>query len=420
FTADDGGGDSDSDGDTDSDTDGDTDTGEDEIPPDLPASCTADSVNLAVSGAGDGRWPTAAGGAGGILLAWAYDEQQEQADWDIQVSTCQSGIPPVIGPPQEPIAAATLSEKPDMAARGEVFGLAWLDTRWDADCQAANQDACQRDLAFIELTAAGQPANDAEPTRLTTGQNPNGRPVVAATPSGWIVAWSQSQGSTSSSIKALAVDGEGQPGAVHAISDDGAAAPELSPALAAVGDQLLIVWLAVDRTAVFSRVIGADGAPQGQPLSVVEGSLCTRPGLTAGSGGFLLTYGRSKGADLEIRALRLDTAGVPIGDEQRVTWTSTDTTTAVPAWSGSEWAVAWLSDRANGASECQVASCQPQVFLTVLGADGAPRAREVWLSEDQNFAAELDLAWDGIGWLGVFELWRNLRKQIHWGHAFCD
>jgi hypothetical protein len=42
------------------------------------------------------------------------------------------------------------------------------------------------------------------------------------------------------------------------------------------------------------------------------------------------------------------------------------------------------------------------------------------LSDDQNFAAEPALAWDGIGWLGVFELLRNLRRQIHWGHAFCD
>jgi hypothetical protein len=44
----------------------------------------------------------------------------------------------------------------------------------------------------------------------------------------------------------------------------------------------------------------------------------------------------------------------------------------------------------------------------------------VALSDDQNFAGEFELAWDGMGWLTVFELWRNLRKQIHWGHAFCD
>jgi hypothetical protein len=408
------------DGDTDADTDADTDTGEDDIPPDLPASCTADTVNLAVSGAGDGRWPTVAAGAAGVLLAWAYDEQQGQADWDLQISSHQSGIPPVVGTPQEPIAPATRSEKPALAARGEVFGLAWLDTRWDEDCQAANQDACQREVAFIELTAAGQPADAAEPTRLTAGQNPDGWPVIAATASGWIVAWAQNQGSVSSSIKALAIDGAGLPGAVHAISDDGAAAPGQRPALAAAGDQALIAWQTAGQTTVFARAIGADGTPQGEPLAVADGSLAGRPALAAGDDGFLLTYARSKGAGFEVRSRRLDATGVSSGDEQRVTWTLNDTTAATPAWSGSQWAVAWLSERANGTSECQVASCQPQVFVTALDADGAPRAREVALSDDQNFAGEFELAWDGMGWLTVFELWRNLRKQIHWGHAFCD
>jgi hypothetical protein len=58
--------------------------------------------------------------------------------------------------------------------------------------------------------------------------------------------------------------------------------------------------------------------------------------------------------------------------------------------------------------------------VRLVSATGKPRAREVALSDDQNFAGEFELAWDGMGWLTVFELWRNLRKQIHWGHAFCD
>jgi hypothetical protein len=408
------------DGDTDADTDADTDTGEDELPPELPAACTADSVGVPLSGAGDGRWPAAAAGTGGGLVAFAYDDLQGAAGFGVQSATCQAGVPPVLGAPQAALGGEGLSEKPALAVRGGAFGMAWLDTRWDADCQAANPDACRREVAFVELGADGLPAGGGEPLRLTVDEDPGGRPVIAATASGWLVAWARDQGSTGATVEVVSIGGAGQPGAVHAISGSGAAAAEQRPALATLGDQALVAWLTAGQDAIATRVVGADGAPAGEEVAAVEGTSCMRPRLAAGDGGYLLTYARPRGADLEIRALRLDTAGLPVGDEQRVTWTTTDTTVSHPAWSGSEWAVAWLSDRGNGASECQVSSCQPQVFVTVLDADGVPRAREVVLSEDQNFASEPELIWDGTGWLAVFELWRNLRKQIHWGHAFCD
>jgi len=418
FTADDG--DTESETGSDTDTGQDTDTAEEDIPPDLPAACVVDSTSVPLSGGGDGRWPTLARGEGEMLLAWAYDGQQGSADWNIQVATHEAGIPPLIGQPDEPVAWSILSQKPAMAARGDLFGLVWLDSRWDPDCQADDQQACLREPAFIELTADGSPAGDADPVRLTAGESIAVRPVIAATDSGWIAVWSQDQTGNAATIEAVAIDGTGQPGAVHVVSGVDAAAKSYRPALAAAGEQALVVWLDAGYQSISAIRLGPDGAPLGGIQPVVEGNSVVHPRLAAGDGEFLLTYGRPQGADIEIRARRLDTAGGPLGGEQRVTWTSGDTIFSHPAWSGSEWAVAWLSDRANGADECAVETCQAQVFLTALDADGAPRAAEVQLSADANPASEIELSWSGTGWLALFELRRNLRQQVSWSHAFCE
>ncbi|MFO8070311.1 MAG: hypothetical protein R6V85_00430 [Polyangia bacterium] len=412
--------DADVDADADTDADSDTDTGEDETPPDLPQDCSELSVNQPASGEEDGRWPALAHGDGTTLMTWAYDEQQQTPDWDIQVAGFDPGQEPPVGTPLEPASDTVLAEMPIIAARQSDWGLVWLDARWDSTCQADAPDDCRRELAFLGVDATGQPVGSSDPVQLTLDEDVNGRPTIAATESGYLLAWTDSYGS-SATVRALALDADGNPGQVRDISGEYEAAPDRRAWVASRGQSGMVAWLTVSQREIAVRKIGSDGALQAEKTLVVDGdTLCQRPRLSAGADGYLLVWAERPHEDFEIFAMPLDADGDPAGDARRVTYTTNDVSHAVPAWNGSEWAVAWLSIKANGAQECAQSSCRDQVFATVLDAEGAPRSAPVTLSDNPNTCSELELAWDGSAWTAVWELRRNMRQQAFFGRFECN
>ena len=412
--------DADADADTDTDTDADTDTGEDDTPPELPAACSISVLHQPVSGDGDGRWPAIVRGGDHALITWAYDEQEGEAeDWDVQVASFDLEAAPIVGEAAEPINPSALSEKPAMAHRDGVFGVVWLDARWDPACDTADLDACRRELAFLELDPTGQPVDSAEPVQITLDEDVNGRPSIAATSSGYLVAWNDTAGS-SGTAQVVAVGADGTPGAVHLLGEQGAAAPMRRVAVAALGEQAIVAWLGIDQTNIYTQEIGPDGAPLGEPRELGDMTPCLRPRLAAGDDRILLTWTKRPVEDYDVYSIALDGSGAPIGDEQRITWTDRDVLYATPVWDGERFAVAWLGDRADGADECAVDSCNDQVFITALDAAGAPRARAVRVSDNPNDSSVADITWHPGGYTAVFEVRRNMRQQVFYGTILCD
>jgi hypothetical protein len=409
--------DTDTDTDTDSDTDSDTETGENETPPELPEICSADLMDLPASGDGDGRWPEIAAGTE-TLFTWAYDEQEPTADWDIQIASFDLGPDGGVGDPVEPMEDSIVAEMPFLVERGDGFGIGWLDTRWDLSCTTSDQDACNRDIAFITLDGAGQPANPI-PNRVTYDAVINERPAVAATADGYLVVWAEQDGPTAD-ILVAALDANGDPGVPQLISGDNPSEIERRPAIAAAGTTAVATWLADDQNHVLAQALDLDGNPVGDPQAVDEGNLCSAPKIAGGTDDFVVAWSTMKYDDFEVYTRKLDGSGAPLGEPHRATWTTEHAEEPAVAWSGSDYALIWLSPEKNGTGSCTHESCMPQTFGALLDDDGAIASQDVLLSDDPNRCSVPDLTWDGSGWLAAWELRRDMRQQVYYGRMVCE
>jgi hypothetical protein len=411
----------DTDVDTDTNTDTGTDTGEDETPPDLPALCSTDVFNTAASGLGDGRAPDVEAGTTAALIAWAYDPQEDAMpeQWRIQ-ATAYDPLAPDIAP-VEPFPLSPNALWPAMTARDDGFGLVWLDSRWDVACDPGDPDTCAVDVALAVLDAAGA-STGAEPIRLTTsGLVARGRPAIAVTPDGWLAAWAEYDGTDTLRIMAVALTAEGVPGTPQIVSGDKQISGEAADVgLAAGGDVAVAVWQDQDLNTVYAQPISFDGTPVGDAAIVDQGVQTRPPRIAAGTDGFLVAWSRRTVDDFEIFSRLLTATGAPLGEPNRLTWTISDESGAVPAWDGDSYGVAWFGNRANGTEECVDPNCEDQAFASVLDADGAMASVPVLLSDNANPSSNGDLEWDGSGWTMVWEVQRDLRQQVYRGRFVCE
>ncbi|MDD5306608.1 MAG: hypothetical protein PHU25_04735 [Deltaproteobacteria bacterium] len=403
----------------DTDTGTDTGTGEDNVPPDLPALCKAVVVNQPASGKADGRTPDlAVADADAGLLVYGYNDVTTPPDWDVEAKPYAPGEG-LADASVEPVPAPVLGEEPSLAARGGEFGLVWLDTRWDPACDPENQDACRRDIAFTRLGPDGLPADGAVATRVTLNANVKVRPVIAATDSGFLVVWND--GSASEAVvRAVGLDPLGGPAAVQALSGEESIVAHTVPAIAAMGDTAVVAWLRADQQGIAARAVGADATPFGSVTVVDEGVLASVPGIAAGEDGFLVSWSRETNGEMEVFTRRLDPNGAPSAPAARATWVKGDVTQSRPAWNGTGFGLAWLSQRDNGTDKCAETSCENQVFVSLLDAYGVPVSRAVRLSDNPNVCVDLAFAWDGGGFAAAWELLRDMRWQIYWGRAVCE
>ncbi|MCK9459980.1 MAG: hypothetical protein M0R80_10110 [Proteobacteria bacterium] len=413
--------DTDTDTDADTDTDTDTDTGENETPPDLPALCTVDVFNAETSGDGDGRTPDVELLGASGLIVWSYDPQEDgmPEQWRIQV-TPYDPLAPAIAP-VEPFASSANALLPAVAARDGAFGLLWLDSRWDTACNPDAPPSCSVEVAFAALDAAGTPAA-ADPIRLTTSNRAmRGRPAIAKTPDGWLAAFGESDATDAMRLMSATVSAAGVPGTPQIISGDAAISANSSDvALAVSGDVAVAVWRDEDLSTIFAAPMSLAGAPAGEPVVVDQGVDTRFPRIVAGSGGFLVTWVRRTVEDYEVFSHLLTGTGALLGEPNRLTWTISDESFPVPAWSGARYGVLWFGNRANGTLECVDSNCEDQAFASVLDADGAMASVPVLLSNNPNPSSNGDLAFDGSGWTAAFELRRNARQQVYRGRMECE
>jgi hypothetical protein len=435
------GSDGDAGSDADGDADSDVDPGEEEMPTDLPGLCRADIVQSSASETddyvgtdkGDGRIPDIAADASG-LMAWSYYSADAGARWEIQVAPFDfdegarpgpEGGPP--GPTVNPATRGPVALDPALAARGSRFGLVWRDGRYDASCSPDDYNACVFDMAFLEVDAAGAPVVAAgTPSRLTQEAAVWVRPAITATASGYVVAWVQPD-TFGSSVMTRAVAADGQLGNAYTVSAMGDVEREVPPALAAIGDKVVVVWGLLNQSKIEARVLDGSGKPEAEVITVADGVQCVRPQIVAGAGEFLVSWAELRGRDLELFTRRIDPDGALLGTSRRITWTPDDVAAkeSALAWDGTHYGMVWLSSHENGESECKVPACKHQVFGALLDGDGALASEPASLSKDEpNSASEVSLAWDGNGFTAIWELPRGVtvdtfRRQAFYGRMQC-
>jgi len=422
FAAGDGGPDAGTDTDTDTDTDADSDTGEDEIPPDLPALCSAVVFNAGTSGEGDGREPKIAWGtpSAAALIAWTYDPQDEglPEQWRIQ-TTPYDPLAPDISPVAPFALPSSVASWTAMSVRDSGFGAVWLDSRWDPACDVDDPDSCSVDLAFAALDDSGASAGD--PVRLTTDGVSRSQPAIAGTPDGWLVAWAEADDSDTQRLMALSLTADGVPGAPQIISGDEIVSNDSSEvAIAAGGTLAVAVWRGDDLDTILAQPMSFDGVPTGEPVIVDQGVQTRSARIAAGEDGFAVVWSRRSVDDYEVFSRLLTGTGAPLGEANRLTWTISDESGAVAAWDGTSYGVFWLGNRANGTEACVDTNCEDQAFVSVLDADGALASVPVLLSDNANPSSNGDLAWDGSGWTAVWEVRRDMRQQVFRGRLTCE
>jgi hypothetical protein len=406
--------------DTDTETETESDTGEDETPPDLPSDCSATSVNIGMSGTGDGRTPSVAYNIE-TLMTWAYDDAgvAVPANWRIQAATF---VPDGGVSIQQPMSATIIAREPSMASHANTFGIVWLDSRWDTSCTANLQNNCHLDIAFMRFDPAGIP-DDTTPFRITEAANLSTRPAIVGTDDGWLVIWLQPDTTDNGTMMAVALPPTGDPGGsvptpVQVSQTEGVDIPGLS--IAALGTTAVAVWLVPGQQEIMARKLNLDATTSGDAFTIDEGLSVIGPAIVAGSDGFLVSWSRRTFDDFEVYTRMLDEAGSLEGDMNRATWTVDDIIGSQPAWNGSSFALLWLSNRDNGAQDCYDPACENQVFVAELDELGAPRTAAVQLSTNPNPCAFPALSWDGMGWTALWELRQNMRQQIVRGQMTCE
>lgn len=412
------------DGGTDSDTGSESDTGDGETPPNLPELCTVTYAQNPllpqdpISGDGDGRSPDV-GFSGSAIVAWAYDERGTDPDWDIQVAPYRPDADAgVVDDPVEPAPSPKIGTDPRLAARQGKFGIVWLDGRWDPKCDPTNSDNCVEEVAFIQIDNTGNPLMS-EPLRVSLQSMLSGRPSVAATSSGYDVAWIEGPGD-GKQVVAAAVSDDGKLGQQYQISTGSEVYPDQRPQIAAVGDTVVAVWLSSDQRRLMSRVFKAGAAPQAEEKVIDEGHSCLSPSLAAGQDGFVVSWAAEYDSGYEIFTAKLDSNGNFSGQINRATWTYGDVKYAVLAAHGSDYALAWLSSKSSGEKSCAVATCNPQVFATSLDSNGEVSGKPVKLTDNPNSCNEVSIAWDGSEWTAIWELRGDMRQRIYLGRMKCE
>jgi len=415
----------DTDSDTTSDSDSETDdikpdAGEDETPPDLPSDCSAydGGVNVSFYSEGDCNTPTVAKG-NKILAAWAGDlKKNEYPKWHIQLTVYDPSTTKVTA--TAPMAETALAEKPSIAYGNETFGMVWLDVQWDPSCKPALLKSCRRDVAFMRFDETGTPMNTT-PVQLTNVDNIKQRPNIAATSDGWIVVWQEQVGSQKGTVRAMTVSLDGTPGTAFDVSYHGGSDSEFSAKLASLGDTAIAIWTAYGQTKIEARKLKKEGIATGDVIVIDKDvSFTLRPDIVAGAGEYLVSMERKVSNDFEIYTVLLDKDGKIKSTFNRATWTTSDASQSTLAWNGTNYALAWLSDRNNGDTKPIYDTGSDQVFIALLDSAGKPATSAVMISDDPNIANNIITTWDGSGWTTFWQLAGASRERIFRGRISCN
>jgi len=415
----------DTESDTASDSDSETenikqDAGEDETPPKLPSNCVAydGGVNVSFYDEGDCNNPTVARG-NKILAAWAGDLQKsEYPKWRIQLTVYDPSTTNMTA--TAPMTETALAEKPSIAYGNGTFAMVWLDAQWDPSCKPALLKSCRRDVAFMRFDETGTPMNTT-PVQLTNVDTIEHPPQIAATSDGWMVIWQKKVDSEKGTVRAMTVALDGTQKTAFDVSAKGGSDMGFSAKLASLGDTAMAVWTALGQTKIEARKLTKEGATAGDIIIIdKDASFTFRPAIVAGTGEYLVSMERKVASDFEIYTALLSKDGKIKGTLNRATWTTSDASQSTLAWNGTNYALAWLSDRNNGDTQPCHDSGNKQVFIALLDSSGKPATSAVMISADPNTASNVIIIWDGAGWTAFWQLAGTNRSRILRGRIKCN
>jgi hypothetical protein len=280
----------------------------------------------------------------------------------------------------------------DVDLSKDVAGGGWhsgVDAAWTGSGYAAawRQSALSEDvIRFQTLDVAGRPLGD--PGRIRPVAIVYAPRVVWTGSEYGLAWWSHQNVSTYHQLRFTRLDAAGAP-----IGSDllvvGGIPISIGSALVWTGSEYGLAW-SDERTGLreiyFAR-IGVDGQKIGDDVQITTNSDSFGPELLWTGSEYGLAWIRDPdGANSSLRFTRLNAEGMTIGEEVEV---STDGGYSVLwdglAWTGSEYAIAFTSDRGGNR----------EVYLARLDASGVEIGEEQQLTFDSEMAMHASLVWNG-------------------------
>jgi len=226
----------------------------------------------------------------------------------------------------------------------------------------------------------GVAASGDELTVNSTAAGDQSSPAAAAGDGQFLVSW-QSRGEDGDDYGVVGrrLGAGGAPVGEAALVNQTQTSAQRAPAVAATADAFVVAWSSYGQDGngdgIFARRLGADGAPLGSEFAVNQFSSRDQsyPAVAAqGSGAFLVVW-ESTGQDTNGRGVfgrRFNSSGAAIGSEFQVPddGGGDERRPAVAALADGAFAVAWMSDRADGDGRGIVARR--------VAADGSPAGSE--------------------------------------------
>ncbi|HAM72597.1 MAG TPA: hypothetical protein DCM86_13225, partial [Verrucomicrobiales bacterium] len=286
----------------------------------------------------------------GFLVAWAdYSDPTDPANGNIRAARVDAGGALLGGGPVTLSDAPGMQLEPHAATLGQTALVVWTDERDAATPGGADIYGTRVSAAGTVLDPAGILMSLAAPATPTPGRQ--SAPAIAASATGFLVAWKDERSAPEGDIYATRIDPAGHvlnPGGIPLCLLDGIQA---HPAVASDGTGFLVAW--EDRRnggqdIYATRLDASGGVLEGDafPLSLASLNQLL-PSLCFGGGNYLAAWEDNRsGLFRDIYAARVTPAGgVLEPDGILVTLSESQQHLPGMAWNGEVYLLAWREFR---------------------------------------------------------------------------
>ncbi len=352
-------------------------------PPDLPSPCeyTTDRVEFDDQGSDVLGYDLTRIDAG-AALAWTAKDL-DAGGWSMDLGFYDDALV-ATRPAVRVLETDKILTDPRMLWTGEAMMILWRDGRWDTGC--TDPAACRTDLALARLSPDGGMAGI---ERLTTDRKAVEKPLLMDTGDGFLAVWMQQEGNdpTLGRLYAMPLDRQGVMSGSRMLLSGSGDVVKGSPSAAWGAQGGLVGWAENGSNTIMLEAVDANAAAVGSPARVDTGGKVFRLSLQSqGPGSFLLAWSQVLEGTLDATEVFVAAVGPSglLSEPIRQSWTNGRATHPALMRLPSGWGLFWVSDTAQGKTDCLDPACTTDVYLTILDATGAPLTRPRLVTDDRN------------------------------------
>lgn len=292
------------------------------------------AIGIAVQADADAAAPRVASGATGHAIVW-QDKRNEQTG--VYGRALTAGI---VGSETTYQAGDECGAAfPSIAAGAAGFGIGWMGPNCDGDIMTQ--------LLDVGATSVSTPVIASMSAAMEND------PALAFGATNYLAVWHSHRGTGRSNIRARAVLPHGAPvgSSSDALTTDGSATVHYFQAVvASAKGEFLVVWTRREgaNTSLHGARLADDGTVLETGLSFGEGQLNSSPALAANGDEYLLVYERASATANDVYSQRITSTGAVLGPPSKVEGSVDDGWEPAVVSNGTGFLIAWATYAASG------------------------------------------------------------------------